>query len=69
MGGIASENACKAMKSASAGAIKFNHDYVSTEHLLLGVVNNPDNGASEVLKALNVDAGAIRLDVEKLIPV
>jgi ATP-dependent Clp protease ATP-binding subunit ClpC len=56
------------MKQAGIEAMQLKQNYISTEHLLLGVINNSDNGASQVLKAMNIDADALRLDIEKFAP-
>jgi len=48
-------------------AHRLNHEYIGTEHLLLGLIQDDGGGAANVLKSLDVDPGDIRLEVEKLI--
>ncbi len=45
-------------------ALKFGHDYIGTEHLLLGVLKEPSSLAVRVLQSLNVDAQQLTLAVE-----
>jgi len=62
------ENARKVMGLANKEAARFNHDYVGTEHILLGLVRVNSGVAAHVLRNLNVDSKSIRLEVEKLVP-
>ena len=45
-------------------ALKFGHDYIGTEHLLLGVLKEPSSLAVRVLQSLNVDAQQLTLAIE-----
>ncbi len=45
-------------------ALKFGHDYIGTEHLLLGVLKEPSSLAVRVLQSLHVDAQQLTLAVE-----
>lgn len=47
-------------------AIRFNHDYVGTEHLLLGLINLGQGVAVSVLKSMGLNLDGLRLEVEKL---
>jgi ATP-dependent Clp protease ATP-binding subunit ClpA len=47
-------------------ALEVNHDYVGTEHLLLGLVRERDNGAVQVLSDLGVEPQWIRQRVVEL---
>jgi ATP-dependent Clp protease ATP-binding subunit ClpC len=62
------ENARKVMTLANKEASRFNHDYVSTEHILLGLVRVGTGVAAHVLRNLNIDSKMIRLEVEKMVP-
>lgn len=53
------------MQRANLEALRFQHEYIGTEHILLGLVK--DNLGAAVLEELNVDPQRIRLDVEKVI--
>jgi ATP-dependent Clp protease ATP-binding subunit ClpA len=55
------------MKLANQEAQRFNHEYVDTEHILLGLVKEGSGVAAAVLKNLEVDLRKIRLEVEKLV--
>ena len=45
-------------------AIRLRHDYIGTEHLLLGLVREGDGVAIKILKNLNIDIGAVRQAIE-----
>ncbi len=51
---------------AQQEAARFNHDYVGTEHLLLGLVKLGQGVAVSVLKSLGLNLEQLRLEVEKL---
>ena len=46
-------------------ADRFNHDYIGTEHLLLGLVRLGQGVAMEVLREMGVDFETLRLEVER----
>ncbi len=50
-------------------AQRFNHEYIGTEHVLLGLVKEGSGVAAAVLKNLNFDLEKIRLEVEKLLQI
>ncbi|MCW5941117.1 MAG: ATP-dependent Clp protease ATP-binding subunit [Fimbriimonadaceae bacterium] len=62
------ERARKVVFYAQEEAQKFGEGYVSTEHLLLGLVRESDSVASRVLERLGVGLGRIRAEVEKQLP-
>ncbi len=62
------ERARKVVFYAQEEAQKFGEGYVSTEHLLLGLVRESDSVASRVLEKLGVGLGRIRTEVEKQLP-
>lgn len=55
------------MTLAQQEAKRFNHEYIGTEHLLLGVCKEGGGIAAIVLKNLNVGSQWIRLAIEKQI--
>ncbi len=61
------ERARKVMQLANQEAQRFNHEYIGTEHMLLGLVKEGNGVAANVLKNLDVDLRKIRLEVEKLV--
>ncbi|HRI44105.1 MAG TPA: ATP-dependent Clp protease ATP-binding subunit [Fimbriimonadaceae bacterium] len=62
------ERARKVVFYAQEEAQKFGEGYVSTEHLLLGLVRESDSVAARVLERLGVSLGRIRAEVEKQLP-
>src|SRR5439155_16390309 len=46
---------------------RFNHEYIGTEHILLGLVKEGSGVGANVLKNLDVDLRKVRLEVEKLV--
>ena len=55
------------MQLANQEAQRFNHEYIGTEHILLGLVKEGSGVAANVLKNLDVDLRKIRLEVEKIV--
>ncbi|MGI4803929.1 MAG: ATP-dependent Clp protease ATP-binding subunit, partial [Janthinobacterium lividum] len=45
-------------------ALRLGHDYIGTEHLLLGLIRDGDGVAIKLLKGLNVDTARLRRAVE-----
>jgi ATP-dependent Clp protease ATP-binding subunit ClpC len=62
------ERARKVVFYAQEEAQKFGEGYVSTEHLLLGLVRESDSVAARVLEKLGVSLTRIRAEVEKQLP-
>ena len=62
------ERARKVVFYAQEEAQKFGEGYVSTEHLLLGLVRESDSVAARVLDKLGVSLNRIRSEVEKQLP-
>lgn len=54
------------MQLANEEARRLNHEYIGTEHLLLGLVAEGSGVAAAVLKSLDVSLRKIRLEVEKI---
>jgi ATP-dependent Clp protease ATP-binding subunit ClpC len=62
------ERARKVVFYAQEEAQKFGEGYVSTEHLLLGLVRESDSVAARVLDKLGVSLSRIRTEVERQLP-
>src|SRR5947207_4918038 len=61
------DRARKVMQLANQEAQRLNHEYIGTEHILLGLVKEGSGVAANVLKNLDIDLRKIRLEVEKLV--
>src|SRR6266446_2768704 len=61
------DRARKVMQLANQEAQRFNHEYIGTEHVLLGLVKEGSGVAANVLKNLDIDLRKIRLEVEKIV--
>ncbi len=61
------ERVRKVIQLAREEAMRFNHDYIGTEHLLLGLVKEGEGIAATALANLGVDLKTLRLEVEKLV--
>jgi Clp amino terminal domain, pathogenicity island component len=61
------ERARNVMNLAQEEAQRFNHNYIGTEHLLLGLVREGDGVAAKVLSNLDVDLNKVRASVEHII--
>ena len=61
------DRARKVMAMANQEAQRFNHEYIGTEHILLGLVKEGSGVGANVLKNLDVDLRKVRLEVEKLV--
>ena len=62
-----SERARRVLSLANEEAQRFNHSYISTEHILLGLVRETDCVAAKVLKNLDVELDKVRSAVEFII--
>ncbi len=61
------DRARKVMALANQEAQRFNHEYIGTEHILLGLVKEGSGVGATVLKNLDVDVKKLRLEVEKMV--
>src|SRR6187399_1203991 len=61
------DRARKVMALANQEAQRFNHEYIGTEHILLGLIKEGSGVGANVLKYLDVDLRKVRLEVEKLV--
>jgi hypothetical protein len=62
-----SDAARGALTLAQDEAMRFNHAYIGTEHLLLGLIRQPDTAAARILLDMNVDLGKVRTAVEFIV--
>jgi ATP-dependent Clp protease ATP-binding subunit ClpA len=56
-------NARRALDLALRTAHRFRHDHVSSGHLLLSIIEQPDSGAVEALKVAGIHVGTLRTDI------
>ena len=59
------DRARKVMALARKEAQRFSHDFIGTEHILLGLVQEGSGVAANVFKNLDVDSGKIRAEIER----
>jgi len=61
------ERAKKVISYARQEAQRLGHEYIGTEHLLLGLMREGTGMAATVLQKLNVDPKRVRIEVEKMV--
>ena len=61
------QKAQQALLNAKEEAVKFRHNYIGTEHLLIGLVMQNDNVVSEILAQMNVDEEYIRVAILSMV--
>ena len=61
------DRARQVMALATEEARRLNHEYIGTEHILMGLVKEGSGVAANVLRDLNVNLNGLREDVEKLV--
>ncbi|MFH1655476.1 MAG: ATP-dependent Clp protease ATP-binding subunit [Candidatus Omnitrophota bacterium] len=61
------ERARKVIILTKEEAKRFNHDYIGTEHLLLGLVREGEGVAAAVLQKVGISLENIRIEIEKLV--
>ena len=64
-----SPRAQQVLALARREALRYHHQFVGTEHLLLGLIKLDQGVAVSVLRQIGVDLAKVRLEVEKLVPV
>lgn len=62
------ERARRVLGLAQEEAKRLGHDYVGTEHILLGLVREGEGVAAEVISNLGISLESIRIEVEKVAP-
>jgi ATP-dependent Clp protease ATP-binding subunit ClpC len=55
----------KVLDRSGDESLRLGHDYVGTEHLLLGLLGEPDGLAARILAEAGADAGTIRQQVTR----
>jgi len=55
------------LNDATEEARRFNHEFIGTEHILLGLINDRSEVATGIRRRLDADLQKIRLDVEKIV--
>src|SRR5574341_495477 len=63
------ERARKVIILAREEAIRLGHNFVGSEHLLLGLIREGDGLAVAILKKLNVSVSALKAEIEKIVAV
>ena len=58
------DRARKVMQLANQEAQRFNHEYIGTEHILLGLIREGEGVAAAILTNLNVDLEEIQQKIE-----
>jgi ATP-dependent Clp protease ATP-binding subunit ClpA len=61
------DRARKVMQLANEEARRFNHEYIGTEHILLGLIKEGTGVAANVLTNLDIDLRKIRREIEKIV--
>jgi ATP-dependent Clp protease ATP-binding subunit ClpA len=61
------DRARKVMQLANQEAQRFNHEYIGTEHILLGLVREGCGVAGNVLKNLAINLHRVRQEIEKIV--
>jgi len=61
------EKAKRAIMIAQEEAINLNHEYIGTEHILIGLIKEEEGVASQVLRQLGVNIDKVVEEVERLV--
>jgi ATP-dependent Clp protease ATP-binding subunit ClpC len=61
------ERVRKILSMAREESARLHHEYVGTEHILLGLVKEGEGVATEILRTLGVDVQAVTRHVEKVV--
>ncbi|MGE5632805.1 MAG: ATP-dependent Clp protease ATP-binding subunit [Caulobacteraceae bacterium] len=61
------ERAQKVMVYAQEEALRLNHNYIGTEHILLGLLREGEGVAAQVLRNKGIDLDTVRKNVEEVI--
>ncbi|MCA9150328.1 MAG: NDP-hexose 4-ketoreductase, partial [Planctomycetales bacterium] len=61
------DRARKTMQLANQEAHRYSHEYIGTEHILLGLIREGSGVAANTLKNLGIDLRKVRIEVEKLV--
>ncbi|GHP00548.1 hypothetical protein KSF_105950 [Reticulibacter mediterranei] len=66
-GALLTQQARKVLRLAQEEAQRFQHNYIGTEHLLLGLLDEPGGGAGKLLNELGVEPEKVRSALEFII--
>jgi ATP-dependent Clp protease ATP-binding subunit ClpC len=61
------DRARKVMQLANQEAIAYGHEYIGTEHVLLGLIKEGSGVASTVLRNLDCDVHKIHVEIDKIV--
>ncbi|MBU0900173.1 ATP-dependent Clp protease ATP-binding subunit [bacterium] len=61
------ERAKRVISLAQEEAKKYKHNYIGSEHLLLGIIDEGEGVAAEVFNNLDINLDSIKMEVEKLV--
>jgi hypothetical protein len=61
------DRARKVMELANREALRFNHELIDTEHILLALIEDGSGVAANVLKNLGVELHKIKIEVESIV--
>jgi ATP-dependent Clp protease ATP-binding subunit ClpA len=61
------DKARKVMQLANQEAQRFNHEYIGTEHILLGLIEIGEGFSVAILARLEVNLHKLKLEIEKLV--
>jgi mannose-6-phosphate isomerase-like protein (cupin superfamily) len=61
------EQARHAMKFAKIEAMRLNHQYIGTEHILIGLMMEGSGVGGQVLSSLGIDLAKVRMEVQNLV--
>src|SRR5512146_1645221 len=61
------DRSVESMKLAKQEAQRLNHEYIGTEHILLGLVGQRTGVAARVLTSFGVEVFQLRLEVERIV--
>jgi ATP-dependent Clp protease ATP-binding subunit ClpC len=61
------DRARRVVKLAEEEARMLNHNYIGTEHILLGLIREGDGVAARALESLEINLDAVRQQVEQII--
>jgi len=67
MGSRFTDRAQRVILIAQEEAKRLAHDYVGTEHILLGLITLGEGVASTVFKNLGIDSRKVRMEIEKIV--
>ncbi|HOF03588.1 MAG TPA: Clp protease N-terminal domain-containing protein, partial [Atribacterota bacterium] len=61
------EKVRKVIMMAQEEAVNLNHNYIGTEHILVGLVKESEGIAGKVLRNLGIEADRVLEDIEKIV--